>query len=249
LQRERVLFADADAPAFALTFRGAMRAKLGSFLPLVGGESKPGFLLALSPLVELHEPKDSDRVLPSQYWRARISLCPSYAWQGDTDSYRLGLIIEHESDHESAHRYSRPGFLTLNAIGARGQAQWTAGALRVGASPALRFYAISCTRERAQCEEFKGDISFGAELDLALDAPSVALYGLHPFAALSGFAILGHALVRGESHAQLHLGVWNRMSALLVQLFLLAYLGNDVGIARAKRVTQIGIGLNLAFLP
>ena len=249
LPRVRALFADADAPVFALTFRGAMRAKLGSLLPLVRGESQPGFFLALSPLVELHEPNGSDRIVPSQYWRAHISLDPSYAWQGDTDSYRLGLIIEHESDHESAHRYSRPGFLTLNALGARGQAQWTLGALRIGASPALRFYAISCTSDRARCENLTGDMSFGGQLELSLDAPSVALLGLHPFASLSGFAILRHALVRGESHTELHLGLWNRLSALLMQLFVLAYAGNDVGIKRAERAVYLGIGLSLAFLP
>lgn len=249
LQRGRTLAADADQPLFGLAFRGAVRAKLGSLLPLVGSESASGFLLSLSPMVELHEPSGSDQVLPSQYWRARVSLDPSYAWQGEAASYRLGVGIEHESDHETAHSYSQTGFFTLNAAVVRGQTQWKLGGLRVSLLPALRLYAISCTSDREQCEEFAGDVSFGAQIDFVLDVPETSLAGLYPFVALSGFAIINHDQVQGERHVELHFGLWRRVEALLMQLFLSAYAGNDVGVTRAKRFMQVGAGISLAFLP
>lgn len=241
-----VVSADPNAPRFGLMFRGAMRAQLGADLTLLGDDATPGLVLSLSPLVELHEPSGSDQVLPSQYWRARVALALGHGWQADAHRYRLSAALEHESDHETAHEYSRAGFLTQNALRVSGDARWVLGALRLWVMPALRVYALSCTRDRERCTDFKGDASFGAQLDVTLDAAAWAFASLVPFVGVSSVGVLGRQRVLGESHAALHLGVWTGTPALLFQAFGLAYLGNDVGITRGLRVAQIGLGLSLS---
>lgn len=238
--------ADPNAPRFGLLFRGAMRAQLGARLTLSEDEDAEGFALWLSPLVELHEPSGSDQVLPSHYWRARVGLTSSYGWRSDEQRYRLMLALEHESDHETAHAYSTPGFLTQNTLALGFDGQGTLGALRWSVVPTLRLYLLSCTRARDQCSDFRGDSSVGAQLDLSLDAPTWELASLVPFVSVSGLVVADHARVRSERHVALHLGAWCASETLLFQAFALAYLGNDVGITRGQRVTQLGLGLSLS---
>jgi len=238
--------ADPNAARFGMLFRGAMRAQLGAQLSLLKGENAEGFALGLSPLVELHEPSRSDQVLPSQYWRARVGLTSGYGWSSNEQTYRLMLALEHESDHETAHAYSTPGFLTQNMLALGFGGQGTLDAVRWSVSPTARLYLLSCTRARTQCSDFRGDTSVGAQLDVMLDAPTWELGSLVPFVSVSGLVIANHERVRSERHLELHLGTWWASSALLFQAFTLAYLGNDPGITRGQQLTQVGLGLSLS---
>jgi hypothetical protein len=238
--------ADPNAPRFGLMFRGAMRAQMGATLPLLNVASNAGFALSLSPLIELHEPANSNQVLPSQYWRARVGVASSYGWHAAEQRYQVSFAIEHESDHETAHKYSAPGFLTQNALMLGGYGQWLLGAVRLSVTPTTRLYVVSCTRDRTRCSNFRGDTSVGAQLDVMLDAPGWDIASLVPFMSVSALGILAHQDIRSESHIELHLGMWCTTPRLLLQAFALAYLGNDVGITRAQRVTQLGFGLNIS---
>lgn len=238
--------ADPDAARFGLTLRGAMRAQIGAHLSLLEDDDAEGFALWLSPLVELHEPSGSDQVLPSQYWRARVGFNSRYGWRNKEQSYRLLLALEHESDHETAHAYSTPGFLTQNTLALGFSGQGRLGAARWSVTPTLRLYLLSCTRARDQCSDFRGDTSVGAQLDLMLDAPAWEFGWFVPFVSVSGLLIAPHERVRSERHMELHLGAWCASSALFFQAFALAYLGNDVGITRGQRITQLGLGISLS---
>lgn len=238
--------ADPNAARFGLMFRGAMRAQVGATLPLWSVESNAGFALSLSPLIELHEPATSHQVLPSQYWRARVGVASSYGWHVAEQRYRVSLSLEHESDHETAHEYSTPGFLTQNAVMLGGHGQWTLGAVRLVVAPTGRLYLLSCTRDRDRCSNFRGDTSAGAQLDVMLDAPTWDLASLVPFMSVSALGILANQGIRSESRIALHLGMSCTTQRLLLQAFALAYLGNDIGITRADRVTQLGLGVSIA---
>jgi hypothetical protein len=246
LRRSGAAFADPNAPAFGLSYRGSVRAQLGAALPLWVSPDRFGGFVLLSPFVELHEPEHSPQVLPSEYWRARAALAGGVFWAGDQSLYTLALALEHESDHETAHAYSQPGFLAQNALAlpASSHVAWADVLLRV--APTLRVYVLSCTRDRSTCKNFAGDSSFGAQLDVALEAPGFALVELVPFVSASGFGVLSHAAVRGESHLEAHLGLLHTSRFLLMQLYAVGYFGNDVGITRANRVVQFGVGTRLS---
>jgi hypothetical protein len=197
-------------------------------------------------LVELHEPASSTQLLPSQYWRARVALSAAGVWTTESAAYRIGLSLEHESDHETAHVYSHAGFLALNALTLHALASFRAGDFNLSVGPSIRLYVASCTRDRSTCKDFQGDTSGGAQLDLVFSAPGLELWELVPFLSASGFGVLEHAAVRGETHLELHLGVAYTARLLLMQLFALGYVGNDVGITRGDRVTQLGVGTRLS---
>jgi hypothetical protein len=246
LRRSGASSADPNTPAFGLSYRGSPRAQLGASLPLWISPQRSGAIFSLNPLLELHEPASSAQLVPSQYWRARVSLAGGAFWACEHSLYLIALALEHESDHETAHAYSRPGFLAQNALALQGQGNFQLEGLTLRLSPYLRAYVLSCTRERAVCKNFAGDSAFGAQLDATLEAPRFALLTLVPFLSASGFGVLPHAAVRGESHLELHLGFLYTSRFLLMQLFALGYFGNDVGIARAERVVQLGVGTRLS---
>ncbi|HEX4355527.1 MAG TPA: hypothetical protein VHZ95_21525 [Polyangiales bacterium] len=233
--------ADPNTSAFGLSYRSAARAQLGASLPIYMPETS-GAYFSLAPLVELHEPRRSPQVLPSEYWRARLAVSGGAFWQDDFASYLVTLGLEHESDHETAHAYSQPGFLAENAIAIDAIAGARFGEWSLYAAPMLRLYVASCTRDRSQCRNFRGDDAFGAQLDLTLEAPELG-WAVIPFASASGFVVAAHAAVRGESHLELHLGLSRRSRWLLMQLFGLGYFGNDVGITRGERLVEFGLGL------
>jgi hypothetical protein len=239
-------FADPNTPAFGLAYRGSVRAQLGAALPLWVSPDQFGAIVMLNPFLELHEPEHSPQVLPSEYWRARVSLAGGLFWAGDQTLYLIALALEHESDHETAHAYSQPGFLAQNALALPMLGNFQLGELLLRVAPILRLYVLSCTRDRSTCKNFAGDSAFGAQLDVALEAPGFALVELVPFVSASGFGILSHAAVRGESHLEAHLGLLHTSRFLLMQLYAIGYFGNDVGITRADRVVQFGIGTRLS---
>ncbi len=242
----RAFAADADAAAFGMLYRDSVRAQLGAALPLFGDGAHDGLGLELAPLVELHEPRHSTQPLPSQYWRARLPLELSWGWSTVSTRYRLGVVLEHESDHESSHAYSKAGFLALNDAALSLRAGYALGDYQLFAGARARLYVVSCTRARSRCQNFRGDSSAGAQLDLLLLGPSWGRSRLRPLLAASGFGILSNAGVAGESHAELHLGIALPMRWLDLQAFLLAYTGNDVGILRGLRVTELGVGMRLS---
>ncbi len=215
----------------------------------MGGDATPGFAISAAPLVELHEPRRSTQPLPSEYWRARLVIEAGYGWQRESASYGVGLLLEHESDHETAHACFHPEFLTQNDVGGLARATWALRALQLTAATRLRLYVLSCTRERSRCRNFEGESSAAGQADVVLDAPSAWLKWLHPFASMHGFGVLPSGLVRSESHLEGHAGVWLSTRACLIQLFLLVYAGNDLGITRAERVFEPGVGFSLSLVP
>ncbi|HEX7478660.1 MAG TPA: hypothetical protein VF331_12695 [Polyangiales bacterium] len=247
LAAARALAADADAAVFGMAYRGSVRAQLGAFLPVIGDEATDGFNFGLAPLVELHEPLHSLQPLPSEYWRARLPVEASWGFGAAAARYRVGLALEHESDHESSHAYSKAGFLTLNDAALVLRTGLRLGALQLFTAARLRGYVVSCTRTRSTCENFRGDASAGAQLDLVLLGPSLGRTRLSPFAAVTGFGLLAHAGIGGETHLELHAGVTIPTRWLEVQSFALLYVGNDVGLLRALTVTQLGAAVRLPF--
>jgi hypothetical protein len=246
LRRSGASSADPNTPAFGLSYRGSLRAQLGASLPLWITPRRSGVIFSLNPLLELHEPARSPQLVPSEYWRARVSLAGGAFWASEQTLYLIALALEHESDHETAHAYSHPGFLAQNAVALLAQGNLRHSGLVLRLSPYLRVYVLSCTRERSVCKNFAGDSAFGAQLDATLEAPGFALSELVPFLSASGFGVLPHAAVRGESHLELHLGFLYSSRFLLMQLFALGYFGNDVGITRAQQVVQLGVGTRLS---
>ena len=246
LRRATAISADPNTPTFGLGWRNAVRGQLGATLPLWASPESEGLVFALSPLIELHEPARSPQALPSQYWRARVTLSGAVVIVTDSAAYRIGLALEHESDHETAHAYSSPGFLALNAATLGALASFQAGDFALSVAPSARMYVASCTRERSACRNFQGAASAGGQLDLTLSAPGLDLWELVPFASASGFGVLPHAAIGGETHVEVHLGLAYEARFLLIQLFALGYFGNDVGITRMQRVTQFGGGLRLS---
>jgi len=246
LKTAAALSADPNTPAFGVSVRRAMRAQLGAALPLWASPESEGLIFTLSPLMELHEPANSTQVLPSQYWRARLTLSGAAVFVTDSAAYRIGLSLEHESDHETAHAYSQPGFLTQNALAVRSLASFPGADVALSVAPSLLLYLASCTLDRSVCRNFQGDTSGGAQLDIVISAPGAALWELVPYLSASGLGILRHAAVRGETHLELHLGLKYQSRFLLMQLFALGYFGNDVGVQRGDRVTEVGAGTRLA---
>jgi hypothetical protein len=240
------LNADPDGAAYGFEYRGAVRGRFSDLFELYGAEARAGYGIALAPLFELHEPRHSQNVLPSQYWRARVSLEQGYTWLRATHWVRLAGLLTHESDHETAHKYSRPGFLALNDVAARlqvagRQASWT---WHVGMD--ARVFVVSCTVARSLCENFRGDSSFGGQLQGAFAFHGAQLWRFSPFAAASASGILPHGLVAEERRLLGRVGGFARFGDSLLSLFVLGSLGNDVGITRRRTLNVVGAGLGFA---
>jgi hypothetical protein len=162
-------------------------------------------------------------------------------------TYLIGFGLEHESDHETAHAYSHAGFFTQNAMAAQLLTSLRIAAFALTLGPTLRLYLASCTRDRTTCRNFRGDASVGAQLDAVMDAPGWSFASLVPYLSAAGTEIVRHAAVRGERRLVMQLGLSHRTQLLLLQLFGLLYLGNDVGILQAQRVVQLGLGARVTF--
>ncbi len=242
------LNADPNGAAYGLEYRGAMRGRFSDAFELYGGVDQPGYGLTVTPMFELHEPRGSSNVLPSQYWRARVSIEQSYGFFSSSSvrRFRVGLLLDHESDHETAHQYSRPGFLALNDVTLRAQfaerhEHWT---LHAGLDAQL--FLVSCTQPSRPCRNFRGDTSAGGQAQVELGLPSLALWRFEPFAAASGSGILAHGLVRSEARLSARLGFYARFGDSLLALFALLWLGNDVGVVRNRTLRVAGAGISFA---
>ncbi|MDD9933479.1 MAG: hypothetical protein OXT09_07750 [Myxococcales bacterium] len=236
----RALEADPDRPRISLFYRGALRGTLGLRLPLFG--ARPGWSAHLTPMIELHEPPGSDQPLPNQHWRGLLSAGVEHGW-GERERYRLGLGIAHESDHETAHEFSAPGFLALNLFELPAGASFDLGLLELGASATPRLYVLSCTRLAAPCEDLEGSTALGGQLGINLRVPTPLLFGLQPFAALAASGILGSGQVHDERRLALRGGVYLEVAHGTLELYLLGFFGHDVGVTRDDELSQLGGGV------
>ncbi len=237
--------ADPNGPAYGLEYRGAMRGRFGDQFDLYGAESTPGYAIALGPLFELHEPRKSSNVLPSQYWRARISLAQSYGFVlREKYMLRVGALLSHESDHETAHAYSRPGFLALNDLAARVQLAGTQRHVAWYALADARLYFLSCTEPSRDCHNFRGDQTFGGQLQLGLALTQPLLWQFVPFVAATFSGIVPHGDVIAERRLLTRLGVYRALGESLLSLFISGSVGNDVGIVRNRTLNVVGAGVS-----
>ncbi len=245
-ERPALPSADPNGAEYSVEYRGAARGRFSDSFALYGGEGRAGYALSLAPLFELHEPRRSQNVLPSQYWRARLSLAQSYGWARNEYLVRAGVLLTHESDHETAHAYSRPGFLALNDLAARVQvtglhAQWTWYAVADA-----QLYFLSCTQPSRDCENFRGDQSFGGQLQAGAAWTRFRLWGFSPFVAASLSGIVAHGVVIQERRLLARLGAYTRLKDSMLSLFALGSLGSDVGIVRNRTLNVVGVGASFA---
>jgi hypothetical protein len=238
--------ADPNGAAYGFEYRGATRGRFSDAFELYGGTEQPGFSLVITPLFELHEPRRSQNVLPSQYWRARVALELGYAWASAARRFRVAALLAHESDHETAHAYAKPGFVALNDVTLRMQYGERHAGWAWNAGLDAQLYVLSCTRARRLCENFRGDTSIGGQLQIgvALTRPQVWLFA--PFTAVSASGIVPHGLVAAERRLLGRLGGYARFGDSLLALFALASVGNDVGIVRRRTLNVVGAGLSFA---
>lgn len=240
------LNADPNGAAYGAEYRGAVRGRFSDQFEFYGGEAEPGYSIALAPLFELHEPRKSHNVLPSQYWRARLSLVQGYGWSLRDLRVRVLALLTHESDHETAHAYSRPGFLALNDLSVRAQLAGRSRLLAWYASADAQLYFLSCTRPSRRCENFHGSSSFGGQLQAGAAWTGWNVLGFSPFVAASYSGIVAHGLVRAERRLLARLGFYARWRDSLVSLFALASVGNDVGVVRNRTLNVVGGGVSFA---
>lgn len=240
------LNADPNGTSYGLEWRGAMRGRFADSFEFYGGEREPGYAIALAPMFELHEPRNSHNVLPSQYWRARVSLAQSYGFQFENLRVRIYAALTHESDHETAHAYSKPGFLALNDFAVRALIAGRSARFAWYASGDAQLYFLSCTDPSRTCENFHGDESFGGQLQLGAALTGYSWLRFSPFAATSVTGIVEHGLVHSERRLLARLGVYAQFGNSLLSLFALGSLGNDVGIVRNRTLNVVGGGLSFA---
>lgn len=240
------LSADPNSYNFGFEYRGAPRGQFADFFSLVGTRHDPGYNLAVTPFVELHEPKHSANVLPSQYWRARLAIAQSFGFRLHQQLLRVHWLLSHESDHETAHEYSKPGFLALNdlALGTSLTAQ--RGIWSVQSALLASWFFLSCTDPSRSCNNFEGDSSAGAQLEVTVATPGYVWWRFVPFASAFASGILAHGLVQEESRLSTRLGVYVPLSASVLSLFVSGWLGNDVGITRNQELRVIGVGASFA---
>jgi hypothetical protein len=240
------LNADPNGAAYGAEYRGAVRGRFSDSFEFYGGEAEAGYSIALAPLFELHEPRKSHNVLPSQYWRARISLAQSYGWIFENLRVRIFALLTHESDHETAHAYSRPGFLAINDLALRAQVSGRSSAWAWYASGDAQFYFLSCTQPSRRCENFHGDHSFGGQAQAGLAYTGRKLWTFSPFAAASASGIVAHGIVHKERRLLARLGAYTQLGDSLLSLFVLGSLGNDVGVVRNRTLNVVGGGIAFA---
>lgn len=245
-ERARHLDASPESPQFGADWRGAARARLGGELPLLGRRVATPLALELVGLLELHNGPAPDSAIPNESWRGRLAI--EGWWRAvalPRRRHELGLVLEHESDHDTARVDSEARFLSLNAL-AFEMAHWAAsGALSVELRGALRYHSFTCTRLGACDEPTDGQTTLGGSVGMGADfGPSLCWRRVAPFAALELSALAPRRDIVAEQRLVAQLGFYRegRYSGRW-QLFALAFLGNDVGLQRAQRLRQLGVGL------
>jgi hypothetical protein len=240
--------ADPNASLFAFEYLGAVRGRLGDASNAVGHPQGSGYSLTFAPLVELHEPQTSVNVLPSQYWRARISIEQGVTLiHSSRARTRLALVLTHESDHETAHAYSTPGFLTLNDVGIQATFDGHSHDWAWTAKFDALLYVLSCTEpSRAYCENFRGSSSFGGQAQLGVAWTAARLWKFAPFASTSTSGIVAHGLVYPEYRWLTRAGLYAGLGTSTLALFATYWLGHDVGIERHNILRVVGVGASFS---
>jgi len=244
--------ASPNAPAFGYVWRKGSRVALGLAIPIVGGAPSSLWGVKVTPFVELHNRPGSFSLVSNEEWRGRASLEVWRAWvRGAADPstapwVRLGLGINHESDHASVQRevpVPPPSFRQLNDIALRAAVS-TASDRRFIASGELSsmLFLASCTQPRVDCLQH-WDTSYGGSLDLLLQRTLSANTRWRAFASASLSWIVPAGRVARESRIVVHLGVWDRSLIGALQFFVLGFIGNDNGISREKVVYEWGAGM------
>lgn len=240
------LSADPNGPCFGFEYRGAVRGRFADTFDLYGGAEQAGYGIAIVPLFELHEPLRSRQVLPSQYWRARLSLEQSYGLFTPTRRVRVALLLNHESDHETAHPYSKPGFLALNDVTVRATFAQRHEHWAFSAGFDVQGLVVSCTEPSRPCRNFRGDSSVGGQAQLGLALTGLQLWRFSPFATASASGILPHGLVELEGRVSARIGIYAWLGDSLLSLFMLVWIGDDVGVTRSRSLTAVGAGASFA---
>jgi hypothetical protein len=240
------LNADPNGAAYGLEYRGAMRGRFSDAFELYGGEREAGYGITLAPMFELHEPRNSQNILPSQYWRARVSLAQGYGWSFKDLRVRLSGVLTHESDHETAHAYSRPGFLALNDFAVRVLVAGRSSAWAWYTSADAQLYFLSCTQPSRDCENFHGDNTLGGHVQGGVAWTGVQFLRFSPFAAASASGIIANGVVHAERRLLGRVGAYAQFGNSLLALFILGSLGNDVGIVRDRTLNVVGGGISFA---
>lgn len=240
------LSADPNSYNFGFEYRGSVRGHFSDFFSLVGTPREPGYNLAVTPFVELHEPKHSSNVLPSQYWRARLAIAQSFGIPLRQHLLRVHWLLSHESDHETAHKYSKPGFLALNDLALGVSFLGQRGIWAVQSALLANWFFLSCTEPSRSCRNFRGDASAGGQMELTVATPRFVLWRFVPFASAFASGIVPHGLVHTEGRFSARLGAYVPFSTSVLSLYLSGWSGNDVGITRNQHRQVIGIGAAFA---
>jgi len=243
--------ASPDAPVFGFIWRQAPRATLAATLPILGSDPDSTIGLRITPFVELYNRPHAALVLPNENWRGRVTGELWRLWTaGDKGAaaerwLRVGLAYEHESDHSSVRGNApRLAFRTLNDLNVRVSAS-TSPARRLVASAELdsRLFVFSCTQPDIECLNNLKAVSYGGSLDVV----SQLRFGndWHAFWSMSLSWIVANAELVSELRLVSNWGVWKRRGGMW-QLFVLAYLGSEVGLDRDKSLQQVGLGIRWA---
>lgn len=251
----RVFSASPESASTSIGWRTQLRGRIGVAIPLVGENGAgPGFALRLPAFIELHNFTAS--AIPYQLWRGRLVIDGSFAWRTRADDarsplLRLGLGIEHESDHTSVSQLVH-GYLNLNSLAVHGDAVLPLGERTVFYASALaRLHVLTCTRDPVLCEAKNGvggsrafEASVEADVSHALSPASDDDVWLL-FAATYATFLLPSGLAVAERRATLEAGVADATRRRgTFQLFATSLFGDDVGFFRGTRqVVQAGGGI------
>lgn len=253
----RVFSASPDSASTSIGWRSQLHGRIGVVIPFVGetaGGAGEGFALRLPAFIELYNFTAS--AIPYQLWRGRLVLDGSFAWRTRTDDpnaplWRVGLALEHESDHSSV---SVPrGFVNLNSISVHGDGVVPLDARTVFyASAVARLHVLTCTRDPVLCDEKNGaggsrafEASVEADLSHALSTPTDDEDLWLLFAATYATFLLPSELAVAERRATLEAGVADATrSRGTFQLFATSLFGDDVGFFRGTRqMVEVGGGI------
>jgi hypothetical protein len=87
--------------------------------------------------------------------------------------FHLGLRAAHESDHETAHAHSSPGFLALNFLEIPAGVDLALRRYHLGLQAAARLYLLSCITRRRQLAQVGAGVAWTLTLGHAEPAPSL----------------------------------------------------------------------------
>jgi hypothetical protein len=254
-ERARSLSADPNAPGLSAVWRGAMRGVAGGIIPLGGQPGEPGLRVAITPLIELHNPVGADPFLvPFALWRARLALEVGWRrpWREGTLYYGLGL--EHESDHITLLPGLFPllrtsSYLSLNSASLRGEYTTTVNDWVFTPGGTVRLSTLSCTKDTFPCDLVLGSTSPELQLDATALGPPVWA-GVRPLVAGAASWIFESRHVTRERRAVLRLGLLLQNPGRSgLQLFATLLVGNDVGYLRNDSIVQVGGGIRWAPSP